>query len=270
MTFLFWNLNKKPIGGLVAQIASEHDVDVILLAENEMTVAELMPQLNKDNKGATYYSSLEFLYKVNVITRLPQGSIVPVRDDGGVSVRHLKPPIGRDILLIGVHLPSKLHQEDLDQTINSTRIGRIIDECESKFGHHRTVVTGDFNMDPFESGVVAADGFHAVSSRRIAQGESRTVQGASRRFLYNPMWRRFGDHDLGPPGTYFYRSSKQVSYFWHMFDQVLLRPDLLECFRDDEMKVVTQIGSTSLVDEALIPNGDIASDHLPIIFQLHL
>jgi hypothetical protein len=125
-------------------------------------------------------------------------------------------------------------------------------------------------MNPFEPGVAAADAFHGVMSRRIAQKLVRTVKGEERRFFYNPMWTRFGDHALGPPGTYYYPSSGQVTFFWNMFDQVLLRPELLDCFRDEDLEVLTRAGSTDLLTPSATPDTDSASDHLPLLFQLHL
>ena len=32
--FLFWNINRKPLGGLISTLAQQHDVDVIILAES--------------------------------------------------------------------------------------------------------------------------------------------------------------------------------------------------------------------------------------------
>jgi hypothetical protein len=36
-TFLFWNLNKSPLEALVAELAEMHQVDVLILAESEIT-----------------------------------------------------------------------------------------------------------------------------------------------------------------------------------------------------------------------------------------
>jgi hypothetical protein len=84
------------------------------------------------------------------------------------------------------------------------------------------------------------------------------------------MWGRLGDETEGPPGTYYDQRSKHVCFFWNMFDQVLLRPELLPFFRNEEMKILTEDGDESFVNQTGLPDDSIASDHLPILFRLNL
>lgn len=69
-------------------------------------------------------------------------------------------------------------------------------------------------------------------------------------------------------GSYYYDSSQQVNYLWNVFDQVLLRPELAERFDPNGLSIVTKIGSTSLVRGDGRPDRGVASDHLPIVFDL--
>lgn len=173
-------------------------------------------------------------------------------------------------MLVGTHLVSKLWASDLNQALECTELIRQVLEYEAQLGHNRTIVLGDFNMDPFEPGLVAASGFHAVSSRRIAQSMARKVQKQSHKFFYNPMWSHFGEHPSGPPGTYFYDKSGNFTLFWHIFDQLLIRPELLPSFRDEALEVVTAIAGQSLLLATGQPDSQYASDHLPILFALDL
>jgi hypothetical protein len=118
--------------------------------------------------------------------------------------------------------------------------------------------------------MVGADALHAVMSRHIAARATRLVAGEERRFFYNPMWNHFGDHPPCPPGTYYYRGSNQVVFFWNMFDQVLIRPDLLEFFRDEDLSILDSAGGTQLLTAGGTPDTSIGSDHLPILFRLLL
>jgi hypothetical protein len=52
-------------------------------------------------------------------------------------------------------------------------------------------------------------------------------------------------------------------------DQIV-RLELLEAFRDEDLQIVTSCGRTSLVSRAGRPNRSVASDHLPIAFSLDL
>ena len=47
LTFLFWNLNGQPLGSMVASLAHEHDVDVLMLAECSLPASELLTELNR-------------------------------------------------------------------------------------------------------------------------------------------------------------------------------------------------------------------------------
>ena len=156
--------------------------------------------------------------------------------------------------------------------------GSAIRTVERKAGHERTVVIGDLNMNPFEFGLVNAQGLNAVMTREIAPRRTRTVDAAAYPFFYNPMWSCFGDstHEMHPPssqdhqpsGTCYYPAAESTWYYWNMYDQVLLRPDLLPYFRNRNLKIVISDGETSLLNQKGLPNRSLASDHLPLLFQL--
>jgi len=86
-------------------------------------------------------------------------------------------------------------------------------EAERRVGHARTVLIGDLNMNPFEAGMIAADGLNAVMDKRIAAKGFRKVSGKRMQFFYNPMWSRLGDESIGPSGTFYYRSSDIMAIF---------------------------------------------------------
>ena len=116
--------------------------------------------------------------------------------------------------------------------------------------------------------MVAANGLHSVTSRRIADRRVRTVQGREYRFSYNPMCAHFGDAKSDSAGSYYYDSAQHVNYFWNMFDQVLIRPELAERFDSSQLRIATSAGTRSLVRPDGRPNDAQFSDHLPIIFEL--
>ncbi len=84
------------------------------------------------------------------------------------------------------------------------------------------------------------------------------------------MWAHFGDHPNRPPGTFYSARSTPLSYYWSIFDQVLVRPALLHAFADDKLQILTASGAVPLVDATGRPHKRIVSDHLPILFQLRL
>lgn len=266
-TFLFWNINRKPLEGLLQLLIDEHLPDLVILAECEIAIGILQTMLRLRQ---VRYRVLDDdpSPRLVFLSRLPKRSIRLVSDDGGIAIRRVFPPVGDELLLVAVHLGSKLHLDSNEQGLLATRMPRMIEEAEQKVKHTRTIVLGDFNMDPFEVGLTSSETLHAVMDRQIAVRRVRTVQGKEKQFFYNPMWNFMGDGPGSPPGTYFYSGSAPVTHFWHTFDQVLIRPELLATFKDNNVSVLTKAGGITLLDVRERPDIVNASDHLPLLFKI--
>ncbi|MGP8052127.1 MAG: hypothetical protein ACLPYB_16165 [Desulfobaccales bacterium] len=268
-TFLFWNIKGKQIVDRIVTLAHTYSIDVLMLAESSIAIDIMGIALNAGQKEL-YFPDPGFSNKIQIFTRYLHSFVRPVRDSGGIAIRYIKPPIGQSVLLVAVHLPSKLYQTEADQMFECGRLAKIITDEEWKAGHSRTLLIGDLNMNPFEYGVVSADGLHGLSDHRIVQRGFRRVSGEMRTFFYNPMWNHFGDMSLTPPGTYFFDTGRQVNFYWNMFDQVLVRPELLYSFRHENLQIITEIDGISLINENGRPNVAVGSDHLPIYIKLDL
>jgi len=266
-SFLFWNTNRKPVEQAIVRLARKHNPDLLILAEYPVEREELLAKLNEGER-AKYTLPGGFSERLSFFVRLPPDRFVSVTDKPGIAIRRFVPSVGGELLIVAVHLPSKFHATGDDQKYLAVDLQRAIGEAEGRVGHRRTVVVGDFNMDPFEPGLVASHGLHAVMDRRIANRGSRTVNGTECPFFYNPMWSLMGDVDGRSPGTFYYPKSGPVAYFWHMFDQVLIRPTLLERFDQRSLCIMSSDGERSLAGSDGRPDGKRASDHFPIGFRL--
>jgi hypothetical protein len=266
-SFLFWNVNRQPVEGHLAALASHHDVDVLILCECEMEHGVLAGALNADILRAFEPVEGQSTF-ARLYSRLP--FLAPLEDSRRLASWRLVLPGSEEVLLIVVHLRSRLHCEAADKQNEGVRIGRRIRELEDKVGHHRTILVGDFNMNPFEEGMIGTEGLHSVMSNAVARKGSRKVQGQEYLFFYNPMWGRFGDGSPGPCGTYYHDKGKDSCYYWNMFDQVLLRPELLDRFDVNRLCVPVSAGTASLVKDDGRPDRAGASDHLPIVFEFDL
>ena len=269
LSFLFWNLMKLPRAELVAKAAHEHQADIVVLAECMATDSEVLHAL-VEMTGRRFIKPEAISGKVRVFSSLPVESVRPVADDftGRVTIRRVILQ-HTDFLLVAAHLPSKVNRSDSDQLQTAQRMAVRIRDAEREFDHRRTVLIGDLNMNPFEAGVVAAHGLHGVMTRQIANERTRIVDGEEHPFFYNPMWGLLGDRTPGPPGTYYRRLGRPTEYFWNTFDQVLIRPDLLDAF-DGNVIVVTQIDHQNLLTVNGFPDKQAGSDHLPLVFRLAL
>jgi hypothetical protein len=268
-TFLFWNLNRRPLLPLIRALVEEHRVDVLVLAESQLLPEVLVEGLNAQTDQAFSYP-MNLSEDLQILIRYPVSAMEPLRDDRGMALRWFRPTANLDMLLALIHFPSKQFLTESDQSLLAMRYIQRIEEAEENLGHRRTIVLGDLNMNPFEPGMIGSEGFHAVSTRMLAGRTSRIVQGVPRHFFYNPMWSLFGDRSPGPPGTYFFSSSSPTAIFWHMFDQVLIRPELLERTSNYNVHILTGAGHTSLLSSNGTPNRVVGSDHLPLLFQIAL
>jgi hypothetical protein len=272
LRFLLWNLNGKPLENTVANLVRRHDIDVLILVECKTPVGKMLQVLNS---GCKTLFRLPFSpdrgRQTVVYTRFSEKFTKPVYEEGDrLVIWRLTLPLREDILLAAAHFPSKMYQSNESQAQGCCEFANTIRQMESEHGIDRTVVVGDLNMNPFEAGMVSALGFNATSTRRVAERKNRTINCREYPFFYNPMWQYLGDRKAGPPGTYYYGNAEHVCYFWNVFDQVLIRPSLLDRFRNEELEILTHDGVDSLLSDNGQPNHRIASDHLPIVFALDL
>lgn len=268
--FLFWNLNKKSLQDSIARLANYYDVDVIMLAECNVGAEVILRALNQTERSAFHYGSANSLCNsIKVFMRFESDFIPIYEESERLSIRHLRLPGLEDILLAVVHIPSKSNFRDGEQLAYCIELVKEVKSAEERIGHSRTALVGDLNMNPFEDGLILANALHCVSSKHEAQKISRIVQRKEYQYFYNPMWNLLGDLDRGPCGTYYYRGNYR-SFFWNMFDQVLVRPQLLDHFIDHSLQIVTFDGVNQYLSNNHVPDKINFSDHLPIIFQLDL
>jgi len=269
-SFIFWNVHAKHLASRLAILAQRNDVDIIMLAENATPPADTLRSLNAGRKNLYYYVPSRGCDKIEIYARFSAEFIPAIYEDHRTTMRHLRLPGLNDILLAITHFPDKLHWSGDSQSFECIELSQKIRRSEKRIGHTRTVLVGDLNMNPFETGVVSANGLHGVMSRQIAERKKRVVQGKEYIFFYNPMWNYMGDYTSGPPGTYYYNNAEHRVFFWNVFDQLLVRPELLPFFKNEDLRVLDSDGETSLLSLSGLPDDDAASDHLPIFFKLTL
>jgi hypothetical protein len=270
-SFLFWNVMNNDLRTLIAGAVVERDVDILLLAESGVSDIDMASALKRAT-GRDYTALSYDTDNVRMFTRLPVAQWERRQTDA-LSARMAiwSVAVGRPpgILLAAAHFVSKNHSSPGEQAMLAVELAKEISRVEETVGHERTLVVGDLNMNPFEEGVTGAPALHAVMTRKLAERLTRVVQGTTYRFFYNPMWGFFGDRTVGPPGTYYHRSASVGDIFWHMLDQVLLRPELMNLLHD--LAILDSVGGNRLLTQpAGLPRDTDCSDHLPLAFRLKL
>lgn len=271
----FWNIASKQtveLNDLIFHWSQIFDLDILLLLECNISKVKLLDSLNRDGKSRYFWSASPLFENsyFSVFTKLEGTFSRPIKEEKRIQARNVIDPVFGNFTLVLIHYQSRLNWDESDQNAHSSEIKYFIDSVEMIAGHDRTIVIGDFNMNPFQMGMVQTSGLHATMDRRIAEMGSRVLDGKIYKFFYNPMWSFFGEKGKGEVnGTYFYRAAKPVTYFWNIFDQVILRPSLLDIFDEESLQILTQIGNTKLLNQQNVVDTRI-SDHLPVVFELNL
>lgn len=270
LTFAFWNLNRNEfITHLVSDLVLLNRVDVLLLAECAIDPAALCKRFQLAT-GITFHTHAGRINnRVIAFTRFPTQCGDALAESHYMTVWPLIIPGSDELLLAGMHGISRLEAEQIDLDTEATIAAQLVRDTEDKRGHRRTVLLGDFNLNPFDHGMATARGFHGVMSRQIALRQERRVKYQRYPMFYNPMWSKLGDRSDSPPGTYYYDKSSHLLYYWHVYDQVLLRPELLKTFDPQNVRIIDAIGQTSLIADN-VPDCETASDHLPVLMRLRL
>jgi hypothetical protein len=262
---IFWNLNRKNLTSLVCDIARDIDAHAIILnewvADSKAVLKELRLKINKN-----FYvpSSIAPEGRFQCFCRDKSLDLTEVHKANRISVRKLN--IGSIQALLGlVHGVDMRNYNEASRQSVAQQLAEDFRFVGSQQGHNRFVLMGDFNMNPFDSGMNLAAGLNAMMTRTCVKNGQRTFLGKEYDFYYNPMWGLLGDRSAGPAGTV-YDTSSQGPYGWSMLDQVLISHSLISQFSD--VQIITTAGSVSLVDSNGRPFKARASDHLPILTVL--
>jgi len=267
INFLYWNANNNNISLYIAEVCMENEIDVLILAEHKsVDIDYLIRKLRENN----LYFKVENIAPNSRILLLhkTEGMVKTIKESRYYSVFKLNSD-KEEILIFAVHLPSKYAQEASDLNMYTSQIVREFQQLEEEREISKSLVVGDFNMNPFDEGMVSALGFNAIMCPDIAKKKSRKVLNEERKFYYNPMWHIMGNNNNICKGTYYYSTSTK-SYYWYTYDQVIIRPDLIEKFNIDELQIINEIKGKSIITKSNIPNKKDISDHLPIKFKLQM
>jgi hypothetical protein len=150
-TFVFWNLAKKPLQKMVANLALRHKADVLMLAECTIPPTTLLKELNRGRTAYYHYAPSRGCRIIHIYVRFSPAFMSTVREGPRFTIRHVQMPGAKKILLAVNHCPSKVRWDGDSQAAESAVLAAEIEQGEAKVGHQQTVLVGDLNMNPFES-----------------------------------------------------------------------------------------------------------------------
>ena len=257
MKLVFWNINKQldiqPVVALVDKVCP----DLLFLAE---CPDGMIPEVKKQNWHFVNSPSL-INTKVKCFNVSRHIACHCIKEAGErltfyhVESESLKCVIG------ALHLLPMNHADDYFQCGESTEYLKIIDQMEIENGQH-TILVGDFNMNPFDAGMVVPYAFNSVCCPKIAGKITRTVQKREYSYFFNPSWKVYDDKGTGVYGSYYYPSpSGNHAFHWNNFDQALIRPQLLKDYECNFQLLHSVV-------EYDITKANKYSDHYPFMLEL--
>lgn len=280
--FLFWNLHRADataepkraaaICASLTRLVRDRNLDVLVFAEYELADADVKAALDAAGIGS-FHRPPSRSERVVIWTRWQPGTVID-RYKGWatirLTIRQLLPSGGKPTWLAAAHLWDRTTlTTEAGRALATSEISTAIRSFEARNKSSRTILVGDLNLNPFEAASVAPQCLHGMMTADLAQTVRNMDARSEYPTFYNPMWGLFGDRTNGPPGTYFWRNPLEgTNHFWHMYDQVLIRPDLIDSFIGVE--ILAGDGTDSFVSSSGRPRPDYFSDHLPLFFQLDL
>lgn len=293
----FWNIQGKsgPEADLVlAEFILHHNLDILCIADPIPTrpggkenleykcekVAQRSYMIANEVNGrqSGRYRCIRLNSRLTVLSRLAEHHFsfpsIPLSSLKYWLAFRVHFPSGLAFNLFVVHFPSKLRWSDLSQAFLCTAMIKDVERFEAGPDFKNSVLIGDFNMNPFEPGMVARNGLNAQPDLLAMQElhDHPLVDARRYRPFYNPMWRFFGDQQA-PFGSYYFPKAKYKlhAFAWNIFDQVLLRPELAPHVQQaDFVDILTQIGNQNLAKKTSEPDEKVLSDHFPLMVKLYL
>lgn len=259
--------NKSNINKCISEIIIEKSCDVIFLAE--YPAEEILKLCNEVNVFSPQnYKPLPSYGGCSHICGLISNrykTINVLHEDNRYAI--FKIGMATGILLIAaIHNVSKMSGGTFDQLNVLQRICSDLTEQETKFQSKNSIMVGDFNINPFEETSVSPNSLFAIPYKEELKNTTAVRQGIVREKFFNPSWK-FLSNQKAPYASYYYNSSKSDNYYWNMFDQVIVRPRLINAFNMDSFSIITESETCQLMLNGK-PNKNNFSDHLPIFFNI--
>jgi len=299
VTFLFWNTCNKisSTESELSKFLNSNEYDIIILAEADKPLTSSFCTTHDIEEVSLEYEENESL-KQRIYKRKEQSEITfshlnNIGDNeeeeriiqetiSGVIIERIITRISRVVLLelkvkrnkyllACVHFPSKKNQDEISQLQIAHNFKRYILERSSKY-EDKVIIVGDFNMNPFDAGMVEPHGFYSLNFHEIVKNK-KIFQHSPEQMFYNPCWTLLGDNDKTKfkiPGTYYYVSSPSKKLYWHLFDQIVLSEKMIKNFSHSDLEIIENPLMINEMIKSKPKKNTIYSDHLPIKFTLNL
>lgn len=282
--FLFWNVdsnlkkekkNKTDIYNAIKEIVDQKDIHFVLLAETQnLDSNELLGLLKSVKSEFRGRNNNENIYNKRflIFDTIKKDNIEINTIESEKRMISLVYKINcTDFILNIVHLRDQYNYNKEDLNGYARQHMTCIKQVEIENNTKNSIVVGDFNLDPYDDGLLYADAFNAIMSKNTVLKSSKRKYGNEYfEFFYNPGWSLLGKEDVnGVAGTFRYRNTGKIKVpIWHVLDQVILRKSLIKNYVNDSLSIITSVNGHNFIKSDGRPNYIKYSDHLPIEFKM--
>jgi len=176
--------------------------------------------------------------------------------------------IDYNLIVAMTHSDSKLYSKNNRQAANLRQFHEAISMEQETHKCENVLAIGDFNANPFEDSCLGADNLFAQPfADEVISSPTRDVGEKTYQKFYNPTWKFFGNR-TAPFTTYHYvDSGDMANCHWNVLDQVIIRPQLIKAFDDEQLKIISSTKNHQLLRNGK-PDSKNYSDHLPLFCVL--
>ncbi|ACF14144.1 conserved hypothetical protein [Chloroherpeton thalassium ATCC 35110] len=148
-TFLFWNINKKPLASQIINIVGAYDVDVVILVESQLAkTGRFLREINTKLRPGYALLPNRNCEKIEIYTRFATNRFQAREESDRYTIEKINFPVAEGVLLAALHFPSKVNWSETSQMFEAVDYAERIRAVEKQENISRTVVVGDFNMNP--------------------------------------------------------------------------------------------------------------------------
>jgi hypothetical protein len=288
LAIAFWNIHKargaNMMDGVVllaAAIAADQawsgsDGEVIMCLSEPGTLDEneLRHRLTLAAPGHNWWCERSFPNRFITLGSIDRGTVSFSGQESGCLPATVSRVGNHNVIspyeLWFVHLTSPMNSDDASshQTSVARELRQVVEAREISRSNSATIAIGDFNMSPYSRAMTDTTTLNAAACMTAARG-TRILRSAKHNYFFNPMWEILGSRTAAQQPGSFYKRFDNSAIFWHLYDQVLVRPELVARVVPNSPRVITRAGNVSL----LTRRGGIDarfSDHLPVAISLEI
>ncbi len=271
--FLYWNINNNSNSFILKLEKIISNIDILLLVENnkisDSLIEDSLGMMKLDYKAD--FVETQFTPKFYTKFKDNELEYIGTSTSKRLIFTSLKFANTHEILVGGIHFPSKLNYDGLSQLQIAMEYVREIESIETLKDNRNTIIFGDFNMNPFDEGMIEPSAFNATLSEIEAKKISKEFHYKKYNYFYNPMWGFLGDRNYLSgirklPGSFYYKKAP----YWNVYDKVIMRPQIIDIFDFSSLEIIDSLGDEKLVDTNFMIKNKIYSDHLPLSFKIKL